>query len=267
MCDGAPDQCIAGIEVVEALEQLGLPFTGADSAFYGAPRERTKQVCQKLGLPTPAYAFAGDMATVQSAAERLRFPLFVKHHDSYNSVGLGPSSRVEDSAALRTEAVRMLDQYGRVLIEEFIEGDEISALVLENPDAPDQPLVLRPIRIGLPPGESFVHSALKGSGRPTLGWQQVTNEEVCRLIAETVRALFIGLRATSYGRCDLRMSRAGDLFILEMNANCGIFYVPGTIDYPSIADAILLNDPLGPAGFLSHIIRTALVRHARSQSA
>lgn len=268
MCDGAPDQAVAGIEVVEALEKQGLPFTGASSEFYAASRERMKEICRELDLPTPAYAFASDLDTAERLAQHLRFPLIVKHHDSYNSIGMGPMSRVEDPPALRFQATRMLDEFGRVLIEEFIEGEEVSSLVLEDPDAADVPLVLDPIRVGMPPGESFLHYDFKNSAeRPGLEWLPVRDEVICARIQDIVRPLFLALRATSYGRCDLRMNREGELFILEMNANCEVFSVPGTYDYPSTADAILLNDSLGPAGFLTHIIRTARARHHRSQGA
>jgi D-alanine-D-alanine ligase len=267
MCDGAPDEHVPGVGVVETLEKLGLPFTGASSEFYAASRERLKEVCRELALPTPAYAFASDLAAAERAADELRFPLIVKHHDSYNSIGLGPQSRVEDRSALRAEAGRMLDQFARVLIEEFIEGEELSALILEDPDAADAPLVLTPMRVGLPPGESFLHDRFMGSARPGLAWVPVRDEVLRSRIGDIVRPLFLGLRATGYGRCDLRMSPEGELFILEMNANCELFAVPGTYDHPSTADAILLNDPLGPAGFLSHIIRTALARHGRGNAA
>ncbi|MCB9763502.1 MAG: D-alanine--D-alanine ligase [Alphaproteobacteria bacterium] len=258
MCDGAPDQAIAGIDVVEALEQLGLPFTGANSAFYAVTREGMKQTCAALDVPTPAYGFAQNLAEAEAIGRRLRFPLFVKHHDSYASIGLRPSSRVEDPGALRAEAARLLDRFGRVLIEEFIDGDEVSAMVLEDPDAPDGLRVLRPIRVGLPPGESFIHYALKDEERAALDWLPVQDAGLIARIEAVVRPLFRGVHGRSYGRCDLRLGRDGRLFALEMNANCAIFCIPGTPDHPSIGDAILLSDPLGPGGFLRHILRNAL---------
>ncbi|MCB9796181.1 MAG: D-alanine--D-alanine ligase [Alphaproteobacteria bacterium] len=261
MCDGAPEQGIAGLEAVQALERLGLPFTGAGSAFYSVTRERMKQVCATLGVPTPAHGFARDLDEVEEIGARLRSPLFVKHHDSYASVGLRRSSRVEGPEALRAEARRLLARFGRVLIEEFIEGEELSAMVVERPWAEAPLAVLRPLRIEMPPGESFVHYALKDVGRRSLRWRPVEDAALQDRIAPLARALFRGVEGRGYGRCDLRLSREGELYALEMNANCALFCVPGTPDHPSIGDAILMNDPIGPGGFLREALRVALHHH------
>lgn len=263
MCDGASDQAIAGIEVIEALEREGVAFTGADVAFYRKDRADLKRVCAALGVATPAYQFVRDRAGVREALERLRFPLIVKHHDSYCSVDMTPASRVETPDALLAEAGRMLARCGVILIEEYIAGEEYSALVLEDPEAPGRPRVPGAIRFQLPPGETILHSALKNERRCELRMVALADDALNARIAAISRALFVGLGGVSYGRCDLRQGPDGELYALEMNANSGIFYVPGAADYPSFVDAIVTQDPIGPAGFLDHLLRAALRRHAR----
>src|SRR5712692_2661411 len=78
LCDGAWEEDRPGIEVVQALERLGVPFTGATSSFYEPSRETMKRVCHYWGIRTPAYVFAADAQGIQTAAS-LRFPLIVKH--------------------------------------------------------------------------------------------------------------------------------------------------------------------------------------------
>ena len=51
------------------------------------------------------------------------------------------------------------------------------------------------------------------------------------------------MEGVSYGRVDIRMNDNGDLYFLEMNPNCGIFYTPKQ-NYGS-ADFILHYDPIG----------------------
>lgn len=255
LCDGVPDEeDVAGIEVVEALERLGVAFTGASSAFYEPTRERMKEVCLERGIRTPAFAFAHDLAAAEEVGRRLRFPLIVKHHDSYASVGLTPASRVEDAAALREQAARMIARFGGTLIEEFIEGRELTALVVENPDEPARPLVLQPLEVLLPPGESFKHFHLKWVDYDTTTWAPSNDEGTARRIEDMTRAMFLGLSGDGYGRCDFRMDRDGALYLLEINPNCGIFYAPET---PGSADAILAADPMGARGFVAHILRCA----------
>jgi D-alanine-D-alanine ligase len=55
LCDGAWEEDRARIEVVQALERLGMAFTGAGSAFYDPPREAMKMACHSAGVDFPAY--------------------------------------------------------------------------------------------------------------------------------------------------------------------------------------------------------------------
>ncbi|MEX2472336.1 MAG: D-alanine--D-alanine ligase, partial [Gemmatimonadota bacterium] len=70
---------------------------------------------------------------MEQAAEMLRFPLIVKHPSSYASTGLTPASRVETALDLADRVREMADAYGGALIEEFIEGEEATVLISENP--------------------------------------------------------------------------------------------------------------------------------------
>jgi len=58
------------------------------------------------------------------------------------------------------------------------------------------------------------------------------------------------------------MDADGQLFMLEINPNCGVYYAP---EDPGSADLALLNDPAGHQGFTDLLIRSALARHARKQ--
>ena len=62
LCDGAWDEDRAGIEVVQALERLGVAFTGANSAFFEPSRAAMKLVCHQSGVATPNFMFAPALA-------------------------------------------------------------------------------------------------------------------------------------------------------------------------------------------------------------
>ena len=36
----------------------------------------------------------------------------------------------------------------------------------------------------------------------------------------------VALKGASFGRCDLRVDRCGAPFMLEINPNCGVYYLP-----------------------------------------
>ena len=94
LCDGAWDEDRAGLEVVQALERVGVPFTGAGSAFYDPSREAMKMACHSAGVDFPAYGMVREPADLEYALQQLRFPMIVKHPRSYSSIGLTPNSRV-----------------------------------------------------------------------------------------------------------------------------------------------------------------------------
>jgi D-alanine-D-alanine ligase-like ATP-grasp enzyme len=257
LCDGAWDEDRAGIEVVQTLERLGAAFTGANSAFFEPSREAMKLVCHKFGVATPNFMFAPDLATAALAADALRFPMIVKHPNSYGSVGMTRDARVGDPARLAAQAARLLDEFGGVLIEEFIEGREFTVLVAENPDDPRDPVAFVPAEFRFPPGETFKHYDLKWVDYAQMTWEPVTDAALAARLQDMSKKLFLGLGGCGYGRCDIRMDPHGGLYMLEINPNCGIFYPPQD---PGSADIILAHDPAGHRGFLDIILAAAIAR-------
>jgi D-alanine-D-alanine ligase len=262
LCDGAWDEDRAGIEVCQALERLGLPYTGATPAFYEPTREMMKRVCHYWDIPTPRFVFAHDEGAVELATRWLRFPMIVKHPNSYGSIGLLRESRVEDVGQLREQVRRMLGLYGGALIEEFIAGREFTVLLAENPDDELEPLAFLPAECRFPEGETFKHFDLKWNTYEALLWAPCTDEVLGERLKDLSRSMFVGLAGKGYARCDLRMDAEGQVYMLEINPNCAVFYPP---DEPGSADIILRHDPIGPAGFVEHIMKVALRRAERAR--
>jgi D-alanine-D-alanine ligase-like ATP-grasp enzyme len=257
LCDGAADENRAGIEVVQTLEKLGAAFTGAASNFYEPTREQMKAACAAQGVKYPAFVMAKTDEDIERAAQTLRFPLIAKHPNSYGSVGLRKSSRVTNADDLKVEAKHFIDTYGASLIEEFIEGREFTVLIAENPDDPNHPIAYTPVQFQFPEGETFKHFDLKWVDYKGMTSNLVEDEELCEKLKDAGRKLFVGLDGSSFGRCDMRVDGKGDVYVLEINPNCGIFYPEAE---PGSADYVLLNDPKGHRGFLDLIIRAALKR-------
>ena len=264
LCDGAAEQGIPGIEVVETLEKLEVPFTGATSNYYEPTREEMKEACRREGIATPAAVLARDGADVERAAETLRFPLFVKHHNSYASVDLSRNSRVQSRAGLLQQAHKIISRYGAALVEEYIDGIECTVLVAENPDDPDRPVSYVPMQYRFPEGEEFKHADLKWVDYDALSSFPVEDPVLAARLREEAGRFFVALGGASFGRCDVRVNAGGTPYFLEINPNCGVYYPPSD---PGSADLCLMKDPAGHEGFTRQLVRAALVRHARRQAA
>lgn len=261
LCDGSWDEeDNPGIEVVKTLEKLDVPFTGGTSDFYEPSREAMKRACHALNIDTPAYVIARTVADVRHAAQELNFPLFVKHPSSYASIGLTPDSKVDDLDALLKQARIMLKAYGGALIEEFIEGLECTVLVAENPDDPDDPIVYQPMQFKFPKGETFKHSDLKWVEYEDLEGVTVKDKKLDAKLRDICSKFFLALNGTGYGRCDLRVDSKGRAFMLEINANCGLYYPP---EDSSSADFVLQAAPGGHEAFTRLVIEAAIQRHGR----
>ncbi|MDX1647154.1 MAG: SET domain-containing protein-lysine N-methyltransferase [Longimicrobiales bacterium] len=260
LCDGAWDEGRPGVEVVQTLEALGVPFTGADSAFFEPSREAMKRVCSAWGIDTPAYRFARDDEEIDAAARALSFPLFVKHPSSYASHSLTRDSRVETRFELFQQARRLIALFGSTLIEEFIDGSECTSLVVENGNDPDDPFTYPALQYRFPEGEAFKHYDLKWVDYDGLESFLVEDPELDERIRDVSARFFRGLRGAGYGRCDMRIDPSGRIYMLEINPNCGVYYPPSD---PASADLILLDHPEGHAGFTRRLVTAALARHRR----
>ncbi|MDX1421061.1 MAG: hypothetical protein R3181_13935 [Rubricoccaceae bacterium] len=262
LCDGAWDDESPGIEVVLALERLNVPFTGATSACYEPTREAMKRVCHAWGVATPEGVEVQTEADLERALDTLRFPLIVKHPSSYGSMGLTRDSRVETAEALRARVAAMRADYGRALVEEFVEGRELTVLVAEHPDPAASPTAYAPIAYRFPEGETFKHYDLKWVNYHGLEAERVTDPALDEAVREGARRLFAGLGGAGYGRCDVRVGRDGVPHFLEINPNCGLYY---PLSDPGSADLILMHDG-GHRAFTEQVVAAALARHARQRA-
>jgi D-alanine-D-alanine ligase len=259
LCDGAADEDKAGIEVVHTLERLGVPFTGADSRSYEPTREDMKRACHAAGVATPAHVLARTAEDVERAAALLRFPLFVKHHNSYASVALSRHSRAASPAGLRRQARKIMRRFGAALVEEYVDGRECTVLVAETPGDPEHPTTYAPIEVRFPPGEAFKHADLKWVDYAQMECAPVEDPTLAARLRQDCARFFLAVGGVSFGRCDVRVDAEGTPWMLEINPNCGIYYPP---EDAGSADLCLLHDPAGHAGFTRQIVAAALARHA-----
>jgi D-alanine-D-alanine ligase len=259
LCDGTPDDALSGIGLVRALEKLGAAFTGADSKFFDPTRDEMKNAARRVSVPTPDWLFVNKVEDAERVAKRLRFPMLVKPPHGYASVGIRRNSRVETVDQLKIQMEAEIKEFGRALIEEFIEGREFTCLVAENPDDSKNPITFKPVEFIFPKGESFKHYDMKWVEYEKMSVAAVNEPHIEKILREQTIRIFKEMGGNGYGRCDYRMDANGTIYMLEINPNCGIFYPPTE---PGSADFSLLNDPINHNKFMKLIIHSAQKRQA-----
>ncbi len=260
LCDGTPDDALSGIALVHALEKYNTAFSGADSKFFDPTRDEMKNAARRVSVPTPNWMFVNRVEDAEKVAKRLNFPMLVKPPHGYASVGIRRNSRVESIDQLREQLQLEINEFGRALIEEFIEGREFTCLIAENPDDPRKTLTFTPVEFIFPKGESFKHYDMKWVEYEKMSVAVVNDAKIEKVLREQTARVFKELGGNGYARCDYRMDASGVIHMLEINPNCGIFYPPSE---PGSADFSLLNDPTNHTKFMKLIIRNAQNRQTR----
>ena len=280
LCDGIEVDGYPGIETVGALEKSGLPFTGADTAFYKltTPKTLMKQRFIKRGVPTsPFVVIKNPELDGARAGALLGYPLIIKPDVSAASFGISIKSVVLDEASCIAQAGVALtgerDQenyYEGVFAERFIPGREFTVLCVSDPSASRGVVVY-------PPVERVFHSALPTHERLLSYdryWEKYETEaalpdrapvahyesappEWAKALVKLARDAYIALDGVGYGRVDIRRDeRTGEFLVLEANCNCGL----STDGETSVSWILRLSGETMPR-LLDRIFTDAVRRH------
>jgi len=257
LCDGSDEKqdLYSGMDVLHALEELNLPFTGADSQCYDPSREEMQAAAEMNQI---GFARGGNVAGIgelEALVEGLQYPLMVKHPNSFGSTGMTKRSRVENEWALHSQVRRICRKFGSARVEEYIEGREFTVLVVDNPDDLSAPFVYPPAELIFPAGEYFLHARVKWKEWVYL--KPVPDEALASRLMEMTRNMYLALQGVGYARCDIRMRADGTLVMIEINPNCGILFKP---EHFGPADVAMEYDCDGHAGFFERIFRSAVIR-------
>ena len=246
LCDGIEVDGYPGIETARALESSGLPYSGADPAFYEltTPKTLLKQRLIEHEVSTsPFVIIKKPEVDGPRAGHALGYPLIIKPDVSAASFGISIKSVVQDEAACITQAAATIagerdpeNYYEGVFAERFIPGREFTVLCASDPSASMGVFVY-------PPVERVFHSALPAHERLLSYdryWEKYETEgalpdrapiahyesapaEYAEALVALARDAYVALGGAGYGRVDIRRDeRTGEFLVLEANCNCGL---------------------------------------------
>jgi len=199
---------------------MGIPYVGsaARACFRAMEKTRSLAIFATQGIPIPeglTYE-SGDLASfLIRAIDALGFPMVIKPGNAGSTVSV---HYVEDEDRLRKAAASILETFPSLVVEEYIEGREITVGVLRR-NGSDQALPVIEIRI---PGRLFDYAAKYTDGvAEFLAPAPLEPEIVERLQAESLRA-HEALGCSGFSRVDLRLGTDGNPYVLEVNTLPGM---------------------------------------------
>ncbi|HSL31633.1 MAG TPA: hypothetical protein VK900_20700 [Anaerolineales bacterium] len=256
--DGEEDWQYQGIDVVNALEELNLPYTGATPGFFDPTREEMQAAAEAHAVSFVRGYRVTSVEEAEELVKNLRYPIMVKHPKSYGSTGMFRESRVDTPEQLARQVERICREFGAARMEEFIVGKEYNVLVVDNPDDPENPIAYPPAELVFPPGEEFWHTDVKWDYNVPFNFEEVRDPELIARLQDIAIRMYKAMDGVSCGRCDIRMNEQSELFILEINPNPAIMLKP---EEYGPADYMILYDEGGYRLFFERLIKAALRRH------
>ena len=261
LCEGYLEWKVPSIDVITSLDLLELPYTGPSANLYDPTKAIMKYLAFCESVKTPAHIVIESYDEIDALPGNLQFPLFVKPAKAGDSLGVDDASKANNLEDLKKKVQAILDEFGSALVEEYIDGREFTVLVCGNADGRTC-TSFKPIEYIFPEGFAFKTYALKTSElhpNANIGVQDKALAAQLQSIAEQV---FLSFNGVGYARMDFRMNHKGEIFFLEINFTCSVFYAEG---YEGSADYILMHDGVGKRGFLERIIVEGMARHQRKQ--
>lgn len=261
LCEGYLEWSVPSVDVIYYMELLNLPFTGPTSVLYDPPKDLMKYVAYTVGVKTPAFALIDSVDEIEKACAHLSFPLFVKPDKAGDSLGVDQQSLVHNMDELKQKCAAIIEEYGPLLVEEYIQGREFTVMIVSNADQEKTCTVFKPVEYIFPEGFAFKTYSLKTSELHPEANIACNDPGLEAQLKDAALRIFQGFDGAGYARLDFRVNEKKEICFLEINFTCSVFYKDG---YEGSADYILKVDGTGQAEFLRMIIRDGIARHQRT---
>ena len=192
------------------LEILGIPYTGSDTITSAVciDKDFTKRILQRENVKTPAW----EVIYEEKDLEHLRwntFPAVVKPAREGSSIGL---KVVNSLSELKKYAEKLLKKSGKVMIEEFIKGKDLTVGILKGEPLPV--IEIRPKK-GIYDYES---KYTKGMSEYII----IKDEALTKKLHEISKKIYRVLSLKDFARIDFRLSEEGEIYFLEVNTIPGM---------------------------------------------
>ncbi len=215
--------------IQELLEILGLPYTGSGVPACARAMDKvlTKHLLDEHGVPTPqffafnqtAFRELGAADALPAIEQRLAFPIVVKPSSQGSALGIKFARTAADVPAALVSA---FSYDAKVLLERHIDGRDLAVSVLDGPDGPEALPVVEAVPTGGSDSDFYDFQARYEIGRTEFICPAELPDGVTERAQELALRTYELLGCFGFGRIDLMLDTAGDLYVLEANPIPGL---------------------------------------------
>lgn len=197
------------------LEELGVPYTGAgrESSRIAFDKNLAKERFVASAVPTPASEVVDVRGGVR--LPEMALPFVVKAPRQGSSVGVHIVRKPEEVEAAMTDAAKYGDE---VLVEQFVEGRELTVGVLDD-------VALPVVEIVPPDGVYDMASKypwLSGAQGSQYFCPAALDEATTERVQAAALAAHRSIGLEVYSRVDVLLDSGGEPFVLEANTIPGM---------------------------------------------
>jgi D-alanine-D-alanine ligase len=198
------------------LELLEIPYTGADILGLSLDTNKflIKKLLQQHGVPVPNYQLFNTPGDYLNPS--LRFPLISKLNAIHGSVEITADAVSETEKHLRERLRYLIRTYRQpVLVEEFIVGREITAILLEGMNKK----VYLAEKVFAHPQGKYVYLTFEDQwlSPGEAAFRYVRYDDP--LLKEYIKKAFEVTNMYDYGKFDVRLDQSGRYFFIDTNCN------------------------------------------------
>ncbi len=215
--------------IQELLEILGLPYTGSGvpACVRAMDKVLTKHLLDEHDVPTPeffafnqtAFRELGAADALPAIEERLAFPIVVKPSSQGSALGIKFARTAADVPAALVAA---FSYDAKVLLERHIDGRDLAVSVLDGSDGPEALPVVEAVPTGGADGDFYDFQARYEIGRTEFICPAELPAEITERAQELALQTYELLGCFGFGRVDLMLDAAGELYVLEANPIPGL---------------------------------------------
>jgi len=217
-------------EIPALLDCFDIPYTGSNSFSLALALNKamTKKILLAEGIPTPKFQVFETGTEILSPD--LKFPLIVKPNREGSAKGISRDNVVHTEAALRAKAAELRKLYRQeVLVEEFIEGKELTVGILENGKATVLPVLEIDFSTAASSGEFFYSWRMKefqgddSQGlTPTFYCPARLAPDIMEKVKDAALRTHRAIGCSDISRTDIRLSKDNIPYVLEINPLPGL---------------------------------------------